>query len=106
MDISNLTVAELKSLLEKIPAEIKAREKLEKAKIRKELEDLAATHGYSLDELLGEAAEKVAKLKKPVAAKYRHPQDASLAWSGRGPHKPKWVVAFIANGGTLEQLAV
>lgn len=105
MDISTLSVEELKSLLEKIPGEIKRREKEEKTRIRKELEALAAKSGYSLDELLGEAVEKVAKVKKPVAIKFRHPQDTSLTWSGRGK-RPRWTVEFLENGGTLEQLAV
>ena len=105
MDLSNISTAELKSFLEKIPAELKSREKAEKARIRKELESLAATHGYSLDELLGEAAEKVAKVKKPVSIKFRHPSDPTLVSSGRGKQK-KWITEFLANGGTLEQLAV
>lgn len=104
IDISTLSVADLKSLLEKIPAEIKSREKAEKARIRKELEELAAKSGYSLDELLGEAAGKVAKVKKTVAVKYRHPSDASLEWTGRG-RQPKWFVEFLQKG-TLDQLAV
>lgn len=103
MDISTLSVVELKSLLEKIPAEIKRREKEEKTRIRKELEALAAKSGYSLDELLGEAAEKVAKVKRPVAVKYRTPDGQE--WTGRG-RQPKFIVEFLANGGTLEQLAV
>lgn len=104
MDLSALSIPELKLLLEKIPAEINRREKEEKGRIRKELEELAAKSGYSLDDLLGEAAEKMAKSKKPVAIKYRHPNDASLNWTGRG-RQPKWVVEFLLNGGVLEQLA-
>lgn len=103
MDISTLSVADLKSLLEKIPAEIKRREKEDKARIRKELEELAAKSGYSLDELLGEAAEKVAKVRKPVAVKYRTPDGQE--WTGRG-RQPKFITEFITNGGVLEQLAV
>lgn len=105
MDLSTLSIAELKSLQEKIPGEISRREKDEKARIRKEIEDLAKKNGYSLNELLGEAAEKVAKVKKAVAAKYRHPEDHSLTWTGRG-RQPKWVAAFLASGGSLERLAV
>lgn len=105
MDISTLSVAELKSLLEKIPAEIKRREKEDKARIRKELEELAARSGYSLDELLGDAADKVAKVKRPAAIKYRHPLDSSLTSTGRGK-RPLWMVEFLKNGGTLEQLSV
>lgn len=104
MDISTISVADLKSLLDKIPAEIKRREKEEKALIRKELEALAARSGYSLDDLLGEASEKVGKVKKLVAIKYRHPTDSSLTWTGRG-RQPKWIVEYLAaNAGTLEQL--
>jgi len=105
MDFSILTVAELKSLLEMIPGEIKRREKEDKNRIRKELEALAAQSGYSLDELLGEAAEKVRKPSKPVAVKYRHPADATLQWTGRG-RKPKWIEEYLATGGTLGEMAI
>ena len=103
MDISNLSVVELKTLLENIPVEIKRREKQEKQRIRKELEDLAAKNGYSLDELLGEAAEKIAKIKKPVAVKYRTPEGGE--WTGRG-RQPKFIVEFLAKGGNLDQITV
>ena len=45
MELSNLSLAELKNLLNAIPAEIKRREKDEKAKTLKELEALAAERG-------------------------------------------------------------
>jgi DNA-binding protein H-NS len=105
MDLPALSIPELKSLLQQIPAEIQRREKQEKARIRQELEALAAKSGYTLDDLLGEASEKVRKVSKPVAAKYRHPQDASLSWSGRG-RQPKWVSEFLAGGHSLTELAV
>lgn len=105
MDISKLSLSELKRLLEMIPLEIKRREKEEKGRVRKELEALAAKSGYTLDELLGDAAEKSRKLGRVVAIKYRHPADNSLAWTGRG-RQPKWVVEYLASGGTIDQLAV
>lgn len=105
MDLSTLSILELKSLLDQIPSEIKSREKQEKNRIRQELEALAARSGYTLDELFGEAREKVRKVTKPVAVKYRHPQDASFVWTGRG-RQPKWIVEFIAAGGVLENLTV
>jgi DNA-binding protein H-NS len=105
INLSELSVPELKALLNEIPKEIQRREKDEKVRVRKELEALAAKHGFSLDELLGQATNKVPKASKPVATKYRHPTDMSLAWSGRG-RQPRWVVEFLAQGGTLDQLAV
>ena len=103
MELSNISLAELKQLLEAIPAEIKRREKDERAQALKDLQAFAAERGFSLEELLGEGKDK--KVSKPVAIKYRHPENAELAWTGRG-RQPKWVVEFIATGGTIEQLAI
>lgn len=105
MDLSALSIPELKALLQQIPAEIQRREKQEKTRIRQELEALAAKSGYTLDDLLGEASEKVRKISKPVAVKYRHPQDTALSWTGRG-RQPKWLAEFLAGGGTMAQLAI
>ncbi len=105
MDISSLTLAQLKDLLNHIPAEIKRREKDEKAKTLRDLEALAAERGFSLSDLLGDGSSKTKKEKGTVAVKYRHPQNSELAWTGRG-RQPKWVVEFFANGGSLDQLAV
>jgi DNA-binding protein H-NS len=103
MELSNLSLAELKNLLQALPEEIKRREKDEKAKARKDLEAFAAERGFSLEELLGNAKEK--KERSPVAAKYRHPQNPDLQWTGRG-RQPKWIVEFITAGGALGQLSI
>lgn len=103
MELSNIPLAELKQLLESIPTEIKRREKDEKAQVLKDLQAFAAERGFLLQDLLGESKEK--KVGKPVAIKYRHPEKAELAWTGRG-RQPKWVVEFISNGGSLDQLTV
>jgi len=102
MDLANIALAELKSLLAQIPKEIERREKEEKNKARKEIEAFAAERGFALSDLLGEAPAK--KERVPVAVKYKHPTDATLVWTGRG-RQPKWIVAFLANGGTFDQLA-
>ncbi len=103
MELSNLSLSELKNLLQALPEEIKRREKDEKAKARKDLEAFAAERGFSLEELLGNAKEK--KERSPIAAKYRHPQNSDFQWTGRG-RQPKWIVEFITLGGTLEQLSI
>lgn len=43
------------------------------------------------------------KTTSKVEVLYRHPSNADLAWTGRG-RKPKWVEAWLTDGGTLEQL--
>jgi len=103
MDLSNIPVAELKSLLAQIPKEIERREKEEKLQARKEIIAFAAERGFALSDLVEEAPAK--KARTPVAVKFKHPSDSTLVWTGRG-RQPKWVVSFLATGGTLDQLSV
>ena len=105
MDLAEFSIAELNLLLVDIPKEISKREKGEKARIRKELEAFAAAQGYSLEELLGDAGATAKRAGKPVATKYRHPDEPSLTWSGRG-RQPKWISEFLAKGGKIESLAI
>lgn len=105
MDLAEFSIAELNLLLVDIPKEISKRAKGEKARIRKELEAFAAAQGYSLEELLSDAGATAKRAGKPVAAKYRHPDEPSLTWSGRG-RQPKWVAEFLAKGGKIETLAI
>lgn len=38
-------------------------------------------------------------------AKYQNKIDPKLTWTGKG-RKPEWVITFLANGGTLEELEI
>lgn len=102
MDLQALSFIELKDLLAQVEAEIGQREKAEKAEAKSKILELAKAHGLSLDDLFKQAESKV---KKPVEAKYRHPADASLTWSGRG-RKPLWMQELLDQGKTLEELAI
>jgi DNA-binding protein H-NS len=106
MDLSVLSFSELRDLQQQIPQEIKRREAVEKANVINEVRAFAKARGYALEDLVG----KDIKIKQTAAAtkvkvKYRHPQDSSLEWTGRG-RTPKWVEAWKANGGSLESLLV
>ena len=104
MDLSALTVAQLRDLQQQIPAELKRRESQEKLNILSEVRAFAKARGYALEDLVGKDA-KVKAGGGKVKAKYRHPKDASLEWTGRG-RQPRWVVEWLAGGGALEALAI
>ncbi len=105
MDISTLSVAQLRELQQQIPAEIKRREAQEKVNILNEVKAFAKAKGYSLDDLMGKETKAPKAARTAVKVKYRHPKDASLQWTGRG-RKPKWVEAWLAGGGKIEALAI
>ena len=105
MDLSSLTVAQLRDLQQQIPDEIKRRESQEKADVLNELRAVAKARGYAIEELLGKEVKAKATTGGKVKVKYRHPENAELQWTGRG-RQPKWVAGWLANGGTLEKLAV
>lgn len=103
MDLSSLTIVQLRELQQQIPAEMKRRESNEKVKVLKELKAFAESRGYSLEQLL--AKENKAPTRGKVKVKYTHPNDSALTWTGRG-RKPKWVEQWLAAGKTLESLSV
>lgn len=102
-DFSGYSTAELAEILKAIPGEILRRESDEKTRALKEVQALAAQHGYSLEELMSQSVVKQTKPRKPVAIRYRSPEGQT--WTGRG-RTPSWLVDAMANGATKEQFAV
>ena len=106
MDLSSLTLAQLKDLEKRIPVEIKRREAEEKANVLNALKKLAESHGFNLDQLLAQSAATGSKIKgAKVPPKYRHPQQPELTWTGRG-RQPQWVAGWLAQGNTLESITI
>lgn len=105
MDLSTLTVAQLRDLQQLIPAELRRREAQEKDLVLNEVRAFAKARGYAIEDLLTKEVKVKASAVNKVKVKYRHPENAGLEWTGRG-RKPKWVEAWVANGGSLDNLLV
>lgn len=119
MDIANLSLSELKRLKTRVEAEISRRTDSTKRELIKKMQKMASEAGVSLDELMGEQPKAAAKPgRKPkaaqpaparkkgkVAPQYRHPDNASLEWTGRG-RKPLWVAKWLEEKKSLDGLRI
>jgi DNA-binding protein H-NS len=101
-NIETMSLKELKSLQKDLARAISTYEDRQKSDARSKLEIIAKEMGYSLADLIGT---EVKLTRAPVAAKYRHPENATLTWSGRG-RKPLWFVAALEAGKSPEDMAV
>jgi DNA-binding protein H-NS len=101
IDLSRLSIEELQNLARDIEVEIVNRRVMEKERVLNQMRELASSLGMSLEEFLRQ--EGISSSQVPV--KYRHPDNPTLSWSGRGK-RPAWVNEALASGKTLEDLSV
>lgn len=104
INLKTLSVAELKSLRDEIAIEMELRTKEERQKLVQEFRDKAKSLGISLEELMSGSKGKPRATGK-VAAKYAHPADPSLTWTGRGK-KPRWVSEWLDSGKSIDDLKI
>ena len=102
MELSNLSIAELRSLQDSIKMELKSREQGEISKAREQILAIAKSVGVSVSELVGGS---VRAKSGPVAMQYLNPNDQSQQWTGRG-RQPKWGKAWIEAGKSLDAVRV
>ena len=102
IDLSALSLAELKSLQKDVAKAIAGFEGRRRQEALVAMEAAAREHGFELSELLGDTP---AKKRRPARAKYAHPENAAGTWTGRG-RKPKWVAEVLAAGRKLEEFLI
>jgi DNA-binding protein H-NS len=106
-ELAKLSLDELIALQRQAAAEMENRKSAEVDKAREEILAIAAKYGLKVSfggrapRATSAAAPKARKSQGKVAPKYRHPQDASLTWTGRG-RSPVWVTEWKAKHGSLD----
>lgn len=88
--LDKMNVKELRELKSRIDAAISARQSKDRAELKQKMIALAEEAGLSLDDVIGSGKRGGRGGKGSVAVKYRHPDDASMTWTGRG-RRPRWL---------------
>jgi DNA-binding protein H-NS len=101
-NLEAMSLKDLRQLQKDLAKAISTYEDRHKAEARAKLDAIAKEMGYSLAELIGT---EVKTTRASAVAKYRHPENAGITWSGRG-RKPQWFADHINAGKDPSALAV
>lgn len=105
-DISNLSVAELKTLTDEAGALIELKKEQELDAAYDQVLAIAAEAGLSLEDLLARGGKSAkTSTRKPVAPRYRNPDNQQETWTGRGK-QPRWLAAKLAAGSDLQEFLI
>lgn len=102
MNLSTLTMAELRNLADKVQQEVSHRERDDLNKAREQIMAIAQQAGIPLKQLILDGLHPRAG---KVAVQYRNPDNASEQWTGRG-RQPLWVRHWVESGKSIDLLRV
>jgi DNA-binding protein H-NS len=107
IDLSTYSTHDLKDLQRRIELEVKTRVANERASAIERIFAIAASVGLPVDALIGggKRGPQTRADHAPKVVRFRHPDDSTLVWSGRGP-RPPWVHQALQSGMTLPQMQV
>jgi DNA-binding protein H-NS len=103
VNLAGFSSQELRQLARNVEQELRRRQVEDRRTALRGIKELAASHGFTLEEILGTAARKRGRAAAPAEAKYRNPDNPDQTWAGRG-RKPAWLGELLAQGKTLEEL--
>lgn len=106
-DLKQLSAKELIELSRESIALAEAKKEDEKKALRSTIIEQIHDAGYALDDIFPGASPLKSRTsgKSQAEAKYRHPENPALAWSGKG-RKPNWLVAEEAAGRALSEFLI
>lgn len=104
VSIDSLSLAEMKALMAELPRAIASKESEERSQFIREMEKEAAQRGIDLGSIIPTKSGAY-RQSKPVAPKYRNPENPSETWSGRG-RTPRWLAALEAKGKKRAAFAI
>jgi len=98
--LEKMSLRDLRDLGKRVDQAIVSRQSRDRAELKEKMAAMAAEAGLSLDDVVGRR--RGGKTRGAQQVKYRHPDDPTLTWSGRG-RKPRWLKQA---GGSAERFRV
>ncbi|TRD17296.1 H-NS family nucleoid-associated regulatory protein [Palleronia caenipelagi] len=102
-DLDGMDLQELKALQKAVTRAIDGFEDRKRAEALKAAQLAAKDHGFDLNQLMAET--NGPKTRPALPPKYRHPENPSLTWSGRG-RKPRWIAEALESGQSLDDFLI
>lgn len=96
--LEKMSIKELKELRTRVDKMISAKHDQERSGLKERFKEMAEEAGFSLADIIGPAR---GRGKASAAAKFVHPDNPSLTWSGRG-RMPKWLSEKVKSGMSVE----
>ncbi len=103
MDLHAMSLEELKKHQKDIQKAIESFEARQLADARAKLEEYAREMGVKLEDVMGISVK--GRGKTQGVPKYRHPENPSLTWTGKG-RKPDWFNQAIEAGMSADDLKI
>lgn len=102
IDLDNMSLTELKQLQKQVEKAIIGFEDRKRKEAMEAIETAAREHGFTVAELTGS---KTRKARSQAVAKYKHPENPELTWTGKG-RRPAWFIEALDSGKTPEELEI
>lgn len=102
ISLEALSLEELKKLQKDVTKAIEGFQDRQRQEALMAVEAKAREMGFSLVELTSGATRKAKPASPP---KYRHPENPSVTWSGRG-RQPDWIKEAVAAGASKDEFLI
>lgn len=105
-NLEDLSLDELRELRTQVDRAITGFKERKRKQAIAAAEEAVRAHGFSSLADVTRARRGSGKGSRSASvARYAHPEDPSLTWSGRG-RRPRWINEYLDSGKSLEDLAV
>lgn len=107
-DYDELDMQQLQDIQQKVQTAMSKRKREHINTVYQQIIEIVKSNGLTLEEVIDFSQKKSKKVdapKRQVAAKYRHPDNEALTWTGRGK-QPRWISDALGSGFTLEALTI